>query len=160
MVASWGTKGEPSKLLRTVRSTIMAYTKVAVNTPRASWLARSRMNERSTLGENWLLVSCRTTTVMEKTRPVKVIIEEVMVDSSVRAASGPPVNTSGDPTRTRRWSIVVTSMASPIATATHTPGTSQRLERTISRRWERRMFDPSPPDGAAPPWSRPLRRRG
>ena len=76
--------------LSTLRSTMTAYTKVATKTPsEALRLSRSRRNVRSTRGENWLLVSCSTTMVIEKTRPVKVIIDVVMADSTSRAPSGP-----------------------------------------------------------------------
>jgi hypothetical protein len=38
------------------------------------WLTRSRMNKRITRGEDWLLASCRFTTVREETTPAVVIV--------------------------------------------------------------------------------------
>jgi hypothetical protein len=50
------------------------------------WLSRSRMNERITRGENWLLASCRLTTVRETTTPAVVIVAPATVLSSHVAA--------------------------------------------------------------------------
>lgn len=65
VTATCGTNGGTCSSPLTERSTTTAYTKVAANTPSAAWLVRLRRNERSTRGENWLLVSCSTTTVIE-----------------------------------------------------------------------------------------------
>ncbi len=46
-------------------------------------------------GVNWLLASCSTTIVIEKTRPVTEIMALAMVLSRLRAPSGPPSKTNG-----------------------------------------------------------------
>jgi hypothetical protein len=67
VTASRGTKPPDAPMPRTSRRTTMAYTHVATKTPSESWIVRSRRNV-STRGENWLLVSCSTTMVIENTR--------------------------------------------------------------------------------------------
>src|SRR3712207_8520129 len=47
-----------------------------------TWLSRSRTKERITRGENWLLASCRLTTVSENTTPAVVIMAPATVLSS------------------------------------------------------------------------------
>ena len=66
--------------------------KVARNSASVTWTNRSRVNVRSSRGENWLLASCRVTTVSEKVSDVTVISELAMASSTVRAASAPPPN--------------------------------------------------------------------
>lgn len=61
-------------------------TNVPTRSPTTTWLSRSRMNERITRGENWLLASCRLTTVSENTTPAVVIVAPATVLSSHVAA--------------------------------------------------------------------------
>jgi len=56
------------------------------------WTKGSRENVRSRRGENWLLASCRVTTVSENVSDVTVISEPPIADRTVRAASAPPPN--------------------------------------------------------------------
>ena len=55
-------------------------------------MTRSRRNWRSTRGENWPLVRTSTTTVIEKTSPVKEIIALITAPRKLRAPSGGPGN--------------------------------------------------------------------
>ncbi len=139
---------ESSVVLRTVRRTSTAYTNVATNTPSATWVSRSRRNVRSTRGEYWLLVNWSTTMVIEKTRPVNVIIEVEMAERTSRAPSGPAPNVQSPPKPCwRRRSTATSTLASPTARTTQSAGTAQKPDRTESRR-ARSRFTASPP---APP---------
>lgn len=75
---------------RTSRSTVRAYTNEATNTPSVHWVMRVDRKSCRIRGLNWLLASCMTTMVMEKTRPVTEIIALATVPSTLRAPAGPP----------------------------------------------------------------------
>ena len=53
-------------------------------------------NVRRRRGENWLLVSCSVTIVIEKTKPVNVIIELAIADSRAWAPSTPLLIKNGN----------------------------------------------------------------
>ena len=109
---SWGTKG--SSPPRTSRSTMRANTKDDVKTPRVTWVIRLLRKLPSRRGVNWLLASCMTTMVIEKTSPVTEIMALAMVLSRLRADSAPP------PKRYGRSSVSAASMRGsnrPAATA-------------------------------------------
>ncbi len=74
-------------------STSTAYTNVATNVPRVSWVPRSRMKLRSIRGPNWVEASVRVTRMMEKTTPTTVMMAAAMVVRICRAASALPLIT-------------------------------------------------------------------
>ncbi len=76
---------------RTSRSTMRAKTKEAVKTPRVTCTTRLPRKLPSSRGVNWLLASCMTTMVIEKTRPVTEIIALAMVLRRLRAESALPL---------------------------------------------------------------------
>ena len=76
----------------TLRSTVRAYVKVPSSTASATWTNRSRAKVRRTRGEYWVLASWSVTTVSEKVSDVTVMSDVAMADSTVRAASWPPLN--------------------------------------------------------------------
>ena len=132
MIEIPGTKTVPVAMVRTCTSTIREYTKVAVKTPRATWLPRSRRNVRSTRGENWLLASCSATIVIVNTSPVNVIMDVAMVVSSCWALVGPPVNASQPRTSSARSTRTVSNDRTT-APATNRLGTNQNPVRSDSR---------------------------
>ena len=74
-------------------STSTAYTNVATNVPRVSWVPRSRMKFRSIRGPNWVEASVRVTRMMEKTTPTTVMMAAAIVVRICRAASALPLIT-------------------------------------------------------------------
>ncbi len=56
-----------------------------------AWTNWSLVKVRSNRGENWLLASCRVTTVSENVSDVTVIIEVPITPKSDRAASASPL---------------------------------------------------------------------
>ncbi len=74
-------------------STSTAYTNVATNVPRVSWVPRSRMKFRSIRGPNWVDASVRVTRMMEKTTPTTVMMAAAIVVRICRAASALPLIT-------------------------------------------------------------------
>ena len=74
-------------------STSTAYTNVATNVPRVSWVPRSRMKLRSIRGPNWVEASVRVTRMIENTTPTTVITAAAMAVRICRAASAVPLIT-------------------------------------------------------------------
>ena len=62
-----------------------------MNTPRVTWVIRLARKVPIRRGVNWLLASCMTTIVIEKTRPVSEIIALAIVLSRLRAESTLPL---------------------------------------------------------------------
>ena len=79
------------------------------------------MNERITRGENWLLASCRLTTVREKTTPTVVIIAPATVATSQVAALLLIARVSG------------TSASSPSLLSTAVAAMARRIPPIITR---------------------------
>ena len=127
---------------RTFRSTSRAKTKVARNTPRVTWLRGSRKNVRSTRGENWLLASCRTTIVTEKTSAVRVRVDEAMEESNSLALSGPPLKPTRRPLAARCSSSSSKPTASPPARTTVPVGRNQYPARRRAPRRRVLLRDP------------------
>ena len=67
-----------------------AKVKVARNIASVTWTNRSWVKVRSSRGENWLLASCRVTTVRENVNEVTVISELETALRTVRAAPASP----------------------------------------------------------------------
>jgi len=86
-------------------------------------------------GRDWLLVSCRTTIVIENTSPVKEIIEVMIAESSDRAPSGPPANRNGrvNDVSSRASSPVRPSPRAAAATA-HSSGSAQNRSCSQNQR--------------------------
>ena len=83
------------------------------------------MKVRSSRGENWLLASCRVTTVSEKVSDVTVISELATAPRTDRAALPSPPNSSWESSR-GSWSPIAlstTGRPTPAATARTTPRT-------------------------------------
>ena len=81
-----GTLPVPSPLLVTSRRTRIACTKVATNSPIASWLGLSRRIRCTIRGENWPIASWTTTIVIVSTSAVRLTIDAATVDRIAAAA--------------------------------------------------------------------------
>jgi hypothetical protein len=76
--------------------------------------------------------------VIEKTMPVKAIIEAAIVASTIWAVCGPPEKTTG---RECAWrSITIVSGASATTSATQSAGMNQKLDWRFSRTASARML--------------------
>ncbi len=88
LTPSPGTK--PSSPPRTSRRVRRAKTNVPTKTASADWVHRSRSNELSTRGLNWLDASWSATIVIVNVNAAKVSTDEATVLRIARAESGPP----------------------------------------------------------------------
>ncbi len=101
------------------------------------------MKVRSNRGENWLLASCRVTTVSENVSDVTVISEPEMALSTVRAASAPPPKSRSElprPTCASSWG---SSRPRTSAARTASAGMGHSFVRKPSRSRSAVMFTPS-----------------
>ena len=128
--------GSPSTGLRTLRSTVKANANEDMKSARVKCTNRSATKVRSKRGENWLLASCRVTTVSENVNEVTVISDPAMASSTDRAASGPPLKRSAeriggsDPSRVA--SKVGSAVPATSANTTAKVGTGHSCVRTAS----------------------------
>ncbi|HST99467.1 MAG TPA: hypothetical protein VLJ85_17605 [Geodermatophilus sp.] len=94
-----------------------------------TWLGRSRMNDRITRGENWLLASCRLTAVRERTTPAVVMVAPATVLSSQVAVLLAIVRVSGTPSSPATRSTAPVASASARPPRTMSAGSANRLSR-------------------------------
>jgi hypothetical protein len=87
------------------------------------------MNERITRGENWLLASCRLTTVRENTTPAVVIVAPATVLSSQVAVLLCIVSVPGRPRSPTARSTAPAASASTMPPTTISAGSANRLSR-------------------------------
>ncbi len=102
---------------------------MAIKAPMTTWLSRSRMNERITRGENWLLASCRLTTVRENTTPAVVIVAPATVLSNHVAVLLCIVTVSGRGLPPAAWSTAPATSARTMLPTTMSAGSANRLSR-------------------------------
>lgn len=133
-----------SSSLHTYRMTVSENTNVPRNIPRVACTIRLRRKPLSMRGLNWLLTSCRTTSVMEKMRPVTEIVEDEMVPSTSRAASGPPSNTNSRAGSDSPRSQVGMRKPRMRAAATLTAGIAQKGRQSWSHLVSRGMSGTEP----------------
>ncbi len=145
---------------------------MASNKPRVAWTKMSLVSVRSNLGENWLLASCRVTTVSEKVRDVTVINELDTAANTVRAAAASPPNSTPpnhdgtDPSTpaSRRESSTPTIAARMTAATGRGHNWVRTVSRTVDHRLRTGAHPPSvfhrPGDGdKSDPWRWPVHPR-
>jgi len=109
---------------------------VARKTPRVACTNMSLVKVRSSRGENWLLASCRVTTVRENVNEVTVIRELETASRTVRAAPASPPKVTADNQSGRDPSTAASrcGSANPTTSAATTDmtGSGHSRERTAS----------------------------